>query len=527
MWSRPLLIDGTRGIDRLLSFFRPDSLERNIMSLAELPRVAVELPASLVESLQGGGADGGGGGSSSLLDYSGFVTGGAASGTASVRIINGVDVNVGRSGAVPYPWYVQLRRRSGTTSFMLCGGSIVHAWQPGVDSSGAAHPAGFWVVTAAHCLTSAGSAYTVNVYTGGQAEGEPIRNVGAFPVPSPTAAADPSNSGNAPGWLELPPGAVQIFAHPNYDPDTNHRDVALVRCVMPEGVPLPRVLTNGPGGEVNWSAVARLPVRSSLPSAAAIIGFGATSAGGSVAHVLQYGAVRVEDRAVRQDITAHPAYSPPLNTWATGPVNAQGEAVDTCQGDSGGPLFSFELEGDARVGSGNGSGGGPDSSEGASQFRSGGVAEVHTVHAVTSWGISCGVPRYPGVYAKLAPFVAPPPDTAAARLPASSPWRLGMVGMISALSPTPYRGLPADAVVVPDGDDGGGNDAWADGGDGDDEVTARSPGTAMVVTGAVLAAAVVGGAAVVYAMRKKGRNASSLGGGGTGVRRKGRRRSLR
>lgn len=434
MWARQTLLSlpDVTSLSSLSSLFTSETLERELSRLSSLPRVAVDLPAALI-------APDGGNAPSSLLDYGRFVEGGAASGTASVRIINGVDVNVGAEGAVPYPWYVQLRRRVSGTSYMLCGGSIVHAWQRG--EGGTDTPAGFWVVSAAHCLTDPAAAYTVNIYVGGQQAGEPIRNVGAFPV---------DGDANAPGWMELPPELVTVFAHPGYDGTSHHRDVALLRCVMPANAPLPAPLTRSLGGEVNWSAVSRLPVSQSLPSSAAIIGFGATSAGGSVAHVLQYGAVRVEDASVRQEITSHPSYVSTLNTWATGPVNAAGEAVDTCQGDSGGPLFSFELE---QVGEGvvkRSADMNPPNSPSPSQLRTGGLREVHTVHAVTSWGISCGMPRYPGVYAKLAPFVAPPSVDDASRLSPSSPWQLGMVGMISSLSPSPYRGLTVESVQLPE-----------------------------------------------------------------------------
>jgi hypothetical protein len=208
---------------------------------------------------------------------------------------------------------------------------------------------------------------------------------------------------------------------------------------------------------------------------------------------VQAAAVRIEDPAVRQRITAHPAYTALLNTWATGPVNAAGQAVDTCQGDSGGPLFAFEREFSADGG-------------GDGQFAAGGAArEVHTIHGVTSWGVSCGEPAYPGVYAKLAPHVAPPAGALAAAMPASSPWRLGMIGLIDALSPAgfSYR-LAAGAVVqMPPP----ASDLPSNGGDAQTETTRGAIVPAAPVVAAVIA---VSGAVAIFfgarvAMKGRGR----------------------
>jgi hypothetical protein len=368
---------------------------------------------------------------------------GLASSLAAARVVNGADVLTDFRGEMPYPWYVQLRvhRRVGgaIASSAICGGSIVHAWPADAASR---RPAGVWVVSAAHCLTDpTPGTYAVNLWAAGAGGASPkpysvVRAPAAFAVPESAAsgaAATPNGDG---AWLEVPPARVQVFAHPLYDPATNHFDVALLRVLLPDGVQLPAPIYDPAEGRVRWDRVARLPASGTPPVAAAVVGFGATSPGGPASHDLQYGAVRVEDPAVRQRITAHPAYTPLLNTWATGPTNAAGEAVDTCQGDSGGPLFAFERE---------------FAEEPAGQMAAGAAREVHTVHAVTSWGVSCGVPAYPGVYAKLSPFVAPAAGAVAAALPASSPWRLGMVGMIDALSPKgfPYRAGAASLAAEP------------------------------------------------------------------------------
>jgi len=351
---------------------------------------------------------------------------GMATEPLSSRVVNGADVQTDASGEMPFPWYAQLRKHGavgqGTFSRLICGASIVHAWPAEAGNEGdESARAGLWVVSAAHCLTDPDGIYAINLYVGGQGAYQNVRAEDSFPVQAEATA----NAGGA--WLELPARDVQLFVHPLYDNTTNHFDVALIRCLFPRGMQLPDSLYDAASRSVRWQSIARLPVSGLLPERGAVIGFGATSPGGGVNHVLQFGAVRIEDGSVRQRITVHPAYTPLLNTWATGPTNAQGEAVDTCQGDSGGPLFAAERE-----------------------SRGGRTVDVATVFAVTSWGISCGEPAYPGVYAKLAPFVGVPRGDAAAALPRSSPWRLGMLDMINTLSPRrfPYRGGDEDVPTL-------------------------------------------------------------------------------
>jgi len=402
-------------------------LRRQLQAVYEIPRTATTAAAALAAvpaaALPAEGSP----------SPAGFGPVGLASSIASSRVVNGADVLTDFRGDMPYPWYAQLRvhRKSGGAAYSsaICGGSIIHAWPADAASR---RPAGVWVVSAAHCLTDpTPGTYAVNLWAGTNAKAySVVRAAGVFPVSS-AQAATPNGDG---AWLEISPARVQVFVHPLYDPATNHFDVALLRVLLPDGVQLPAPIFDGAAGLVRWERVARLPVTESPPQAAAVIGFGATSPGGAASHDLQYGAVRVEDPAVRQRITAHPAYTPLLNTWATGPTNAAGEAVDTCQGDSGGPLFAFEREfSEAATG----------------QMAAGAAREVHTIHAVTSWGISCGVPTYPGVYAKLSPFIAPAAGAVAAALPASSPWRLGMTGMIDALSPQGFGYRAGAAATLP------------------------------------------------------------------------------
>ena len=343
-------------------------------------------------------------------------------GPAEGRIVGGSDVLALPNGASPYPWLAQLRRREGGYSGHLCGASVVHAWAGEGQQGGEGEPrgAGLWLLSAAHCLVAPGARYSVNLFWGRQARAAaPIRAAPLLELPAGLdEEADPLQNG---AWLEAPPAWVEeLLVHPLYDPETYHFDLALVRLSLPA---LPPALRDPETGAVRWQAIPRLPTSAALPASAAIIGFGAQASGGAASATLQVGRVRVEDPSVRQKITLHGAYSPALNFWATAPSPAAGAsvAVDSCQGDSGGPLFAAE-----------------------SELAPGGRAarQVHTLYGLVSWGKGCGEPLFPGVYARVAPFVAPPPPGSplARRLPSSSPWRGGIVGILNARSPALYRG---------------------------------------------------------------------------------------
>jgi hypothetical protein len=345
------------------------------------------------------------------------------------RIINGVPVNTDDRGRSPFPSYVQLRvRQSGPfgepLSRMICGGSIVHGWRA-LGGSSDPRKAGFWVLTAAHCLVDPRARYTVNVYMGGQAPMQPIRVVPLFGGDIP----------NAEGWLEIPPGNITLFVHPLYNDETTLYDIALIRCILPDGVDLP-VHMRGKESEVavNWTEVMRMPqaeTDSRIPSDCNVVGFGLTEAGGTmVSDIMQFGAVEVENPSVSQMVTRMSVYKPAFHVWATGPTNAKGEAVDTCQGDSGGPLFHIDQQ-----------------------------TRVQTIYGVTSWGVSCGVPQYPGVYARVLPFTGPPSTLFEKDLPLGSPWREGMVRLINRHSPTKLRDSdPASYSVYEEPEDMGETD---------------------------------------------------------------------
>ena len=325
------------------------------------------------------------------------------------RVVGGISVFTTSQGASPFPSYVQLRQRifsTGLASAFICGGSIVHAW-PKSEST----KAGFWVVTAAHCLTDPNARYSINVFVGGIGPNQPLSSLRT------TSEAAP----NAPGWYEIPPGNCSIYAHPAYSRTRRTFDVALVRCLFPETMDLPPtlLLSGISPPAVDFTKLSQLPRNVPQPAEGVVVGFGATQPGGLSSTVLQMGSVKVEPPNTDELTTSINIYDPRFNVWATGMVNDKGQAIDTCKGDSGGPLYSSS----ASLDSGSPS----------------------IVYALTSWGVSCGVPEYPGVYARLQPFVEAPEDIFRDSISPSSPWIDGMIGMIDRFSPTSYRDTqPAD-----------------------------------------------------------------------------------
>ncbi len=308
-----------------------------------------------------------------------------------LKVVNGAAVRTNMAGDSPFPFFVQIRRIvqggkvvADSYSQMVCGGSIVHAWGKGADGS----KAGFWVVTAAHCLQVARQTYSVNVFMGPVAPYTEIRNNDIFGPGIP----------NADGWYEIPPGNILIYNHPSYDRETLTHDVALIRCILPTGMDLPKGMQ-----------LAALPKSDVVPKQCNILGFGITDVRNAQnSTTLRYGSVRADDSSVPQKTSALPKFNPEFHTWAAGETNS-GDSIDACQGDSGGPLF--------HIGSGE-----P------------GAAPRFTLFGVASWGISCGLVDFPGVFAKVWPFVQP--NTLS---PASSPWSQGIIAIINDNSPTLYN----------------------------------------------------------------------------------------
>ncbi|MGB1675359.1 MAG: trypsin-like serine protease [Miltoncostaeaceae bacterium] len=204
-----------------------------------------------------------------------------------------------------------------------------------------------WILTAAHCTTGIAS---FSLYPG------------AF------------------DRLALPPGQVAdaAVAHPAYVPTIGGDDpwdFALLRLPSPTGVGA--VPLQAPSDD---AAVSALRVASPGPGPTypgRIAGWGTTTWNGPTAQLLQEtnGGIPIltDASCSARYIPAGQDYDPTTMVCAGGEPatpSSPNSANDTCQGDSGGPL----------------------------------VAEVNGRRVqvgVTSWGLRCGDPEYPGVYAKV------------------------------------------------------------------------------------------------------------------------------
>ncbi|MFO8067135.1 MAG: trypsin-like serine protease [Bacteroidales bacterium] len=152
----------------------------------------------------------------------------------------------------------------------------------------------------------------------------------------------------------------EMIMHEEYDPDNINNDVALVRLSSqldfenPKTQPLAIATEeDADNGLTDPGVIAK------------ISGWGALSEGGSSPDILQ--AAEVPIKALNET-----SYPPSMIT--PGMIIAGGDGIDACQGDSGGPLAVPDGEGWYKVAGG------------------------------TSWGVGCGEPGYPGVYARVSYF---------------------------------------------------------------------------------------------------------------------------
>ena len=147
-------------------------------------------------------------------------------------------------------------------------------------------------------------------------------------------------------------GVAGVDVHSGYDPLTARNDLALVRLDRPAPYPPLRVIRTDESAK--WSP----------PADATIIGWGTTSSGGATSNqLLEATAPMVADSACAS------AYGPDFDPNTM--VCAGNGATDTCQGDSGGPLMVPD---------------GP---------------SALVLAGVTSWGLGCADPDFPGVYVRL------------------------------------------------------------------------------------------------------------------------------
>ena len=233
-----------------------------------------------------------------------------------LKIVNGMNANYKK-----YPFFASIQRRGSSTPF--CGGSYI----------GGKYRI---VITAAHCVNS-------------------YRN-----SPRSIQVAFRKSSIFAKGLVY---DVKRIRIHPNYNTRTLDYDIALVylRKRPARSVKTIRLPTG---------SLARRFIRAG--NRVYIIGFGATSSGGSSSKILQFANVKiinkdnkVENRYPSNELTNRMILAADYNKWSDPNDNE-----DSCQGDSGGPLFDAYKRKWYLVG-------------------------------LTSWGYSCALTGYPGVYTNL------------------------------------------------------------------------------------------------------------------------------
>ena len=146
---------------------------------------------------------------------------------------------------------------------------------------------------------------------------------------------------------------VSVDVHSGYNAPTHQNDLAMLTLDRPAPYAPLRVIRTDE--TPLWAA----------NTSATIVGWGTTSAGGPPSDDLLEATAPMRDDATCQSPFSYgPAFDP--NTM----VCAGDGMTDTCQGDSGGPLM----------------------------VPHGGV---FVLVGVTSWGIGCADPDYPGIYARL------------------------------------------------------------------------------------------------------------------------------
>ncbi|MFD0060374.1 S1 family peptidase [Streptomyces sp. NPDC056637] len=230
-------------------------------------------------------------------------------------VIGGRSVRVADS-----PWMVALSSRDrfgGTRSGQFCGGVVV-----GRST----------VMTAAHCLSP-------------EVLGTAPRGVGDLKV---IAGRDDLRTETG---VEIP--VRRTWVNPDYDPETNSGDVAVVTL----NAPLPKryVIPMAGAGDSAYTA----------GTGAVVYGWGDTTGAGDYENML-----RAADLQVFADSACEAAYpGSSEGTFRARTMLCAGEPKggrDACQGDSGGPL----------------------------------VAHGRLI-GIVSWGSGCGRPQSPGVYARV------------------------------------------------------------------------------------------------------------------------------
>ncbi|KAJ3589988.1 hypothetical protein NHX12_007945 [Muraenolepis orangiensis] len=233
------------------------------------------------------------------------------------RIVGGQDAEAGE-----FPWQVSLQIRG---FGHVCGATVISQR---------------WLVTAAHCVQDDGKT--------------------KYSQPGTWEAYLGLHIQRQPGRTGVRRGLKRVISHPNYNPYTYDKDIALMELesdvpysdyIQPICMPAPQHVFS-PGNSV-W-----------------ITGWGATREGGTAATVLQKAQVRIINSTTCNRLMANQITSRML---CAGILSG---GVDACQGDSGGPLSS--------------------PSQGGRMFLAG----------VVSWGDGCARRDKPGIYTTTTKFRA-------------------------------------------------------------------------------------------------------------------------
>lgn len=230
-------------------------------------------------------------------------------------------------------------------------GECVWRWQASINTDrygqfcGATLITSDWILTAAHCVKDVHSPCAVQSLRIG---------VGAYSRSLRELANDEHS---------VERRVQGIYIHPLYQKNVNHDyDFALIR--LDKAVPINRCI-----------GVACLPTDAHVGSNCTITGWGTLHSQGGQPEVLQQAPVEfVNRKSCEENYTATKDTITASMMCAAG--RSKGGITDSCQGDSGGPLVC--QQGDGR----------------------------YSVQGVTSWGQGCGLPNFPGVYARVASSLA-------------------------------------------------------------------------------------------------------------------------
>ncbi|XP_054715095.1 trypsin-1-like [Uloborus diversus] len=211
-----------------------------------------------------------------------------------------------------FPWQASLQRRYPSGFYHICGATLVTSE---------------WLVTAAHCITLS----SVKMYR---------------------VLMGSNNLTTLNGSLKSLHFVKTIVIKQGFDPETFHNDIALLQ-IFPKAATSDFICLQDTPPDVNISAI--------------VLGWGATTDGGSASNELQVAEVALIPRGECLE------YYHDLLLESMICAGYSEGGIDACQGDSGGPLMQWRKKTAYLIG-------------------------------VVSWGIGCAEPLHPGVYTDVSLF---------------------------------------------------------------------------------------------------------------------------